>query len=241
MGFKDVMKSFLYETVEDDELEEEEEVSTPDRTLPNFLKRHTPTQETLQPTSQTPTETVQPEQLEQLEQLEQPEQPVVETENLYVEPQVVVQPQSSQFLDAIEDVVETQEEKTTRPSYIRPQVNRANRNTIIRQDYSSIISPIYGDVKEDQKDATLVHDAFNLTKPVDASEMTMIISPIFGAPQTTKQPVVKVDSKRKAAPRKEAEPIVTASKESSSSDLASFLSRPAGQPANSVQNKTETK
>ena len=137
--------------------------------------------------------------------------------------------------------METQEEKTTRPSYIRPQVNRANRNTIIRQDYSSIISPIYGDVKEDQKDATLVHDAFNLTKPVDASEMTTIISPIFGAPQTTKQPVVKVDSKRKAAPRKEAEPIVTASKESSSSDLASFLSRPAGQPANSVQNKTETK
>ena len=235
MGFKDVMKSFLYETVEDDELEEEEEVSTPDRTLPNFLKRHTPTQETSQPTSQTPTETIHPEQLEQ------PEQPVVETENLYVEPQVVVQPQSSQFLDAIEDVVETQEEKTTRPSYIRPQVNRANRNTIIRQDYSSIISPIYGDVKEDQKDATLVHDAFNLTKPVDASEMTTIISPIFGAPQTTKQPVVKVDSKRKAAPRKEAEPIVTASKESSSSDLASFLSRPAGQPANSVQNKTETK
>lgn len=235
MGFKDVMKSFLYETVEDDELEEEEEVSTPERTLPNFLKRHTPTQETSQPTSQTPTETVQPEQLEQ------PEQPVVETENLYVEPQVVVQPQSSQFLDAIEDVVETQEEKTTRPSYIRPQVNRANRNTIIRQDYSSIISPIYGDVKEDQKDATLVHDAFNLTKPVDASEMTTIISPIFGAPQTTKQPVVKVDSKRKAAPRKEAEPIVTASKESSSSDLASFLSRPAGQPENSVQNKTETK
>lgn len=229
MGFKDVMKSFLYETVEDDELEEEEEVSTPERTLPNFLKRHTPTQETSQPTSQTPTETVQPEQ------------PVVETENLYVEPQVVVQPQSSQFLDAIEDVVETQEEKTTRPSYIRPQVNRANRNTIIRQDYSSIISPIYGDVKEDQKDATLVHDAFNLTKPVDASEMTTIISPIFGAPQTTKQPVVKVDSKRKAAPRKEAEPIVTASKESSSSDLASFLSRPAGQPENSVQNKTETK
>lgn len=235
MGFKDVMKSFLYETVEDDELEEEEEVSTPERTLPNFLKRYTPTQETSQPTSQTPTETVQPEQPEQ------PEQPVVETENLYVEPQVVVQPQSSQFLDAIEDVVETQEEKTTRPSYIRPQVNRANRNTIIRQDYSSIISPIYGDVKEDQKDATLVHDAFNLTKPVDASEMTMIISPIFGAPQTTKQPVVKVDSKRKAAPRKEAEPIVTASKESSSSDLASFLSRPAGQPENSVQNKTETK
>lgn len=232
MGFKDVMKSFLYETVEDDELEEEEEVSTPERTLPNFLKRKTPTEETPQPTAQTPAETVQPEQ---------PEQPVVETENLYVEPQVVAQPQSSQFLDAIEDVVETQEEKTTRPSYIRPQVNRANRNTIIRQDYSSIISPIYGDVKEDQKDATLVHDAFNLTKPVDASEMTTIISPIFGAPQTTKQPIVKVDSKRKAAPRKEAEPIVTASKESSSSDLASFLSRPAGQPANSVQDKKETK
>lgn len=235
MGFKDVMKSFLYETVEDDELEEEEEVSTPERTLPNFLKRNTPTEETPQPTAQTPTETVQPEQPEQ------PEQPVVETENLYVEPQVVAQPQSSQFLDAIEDVVETQEEKTKRPSYIRPQVNRANRNTIIRQDYSSIISPIYGDVKEDQKDATLVHDAFNLTKPVDASEMTTIISPIFGAPQTTKQPVVKVDSKRKAAPRKEAEPTVTASKESSSSDLASFLSRPAGQPANSVQDKKETK
>lgn len=232
MGFKDVMKSFLYETVEDDELEEEEEVSTPERTLPNFLKRKTPTEETPQPTAQTPAETVQPVQ---------PEQPVVETENLYVEPQVVAQPQSSQFLDAIEDVVETQEEKTTRPSYIRPQVNRANRNTIIRQDYSSIISPIYGDVKEDQKDATLVHDAFNLTKPVDASEMTTIISPIFGAPQTTKQPIVKVDSKRKAAPRKEAEPIVTASKESSSSDLASFLSRPAGQPANSVQDKKETK
>ena len=232
MGFKDVMKSFLYETVEDDELEEEEEVSTPERTLPNFLKRNsnTPTEETPQPTPETPTETVVPEQ------------PVVETENLYVEPQVVAQPQSSQFLDAIEDVVEPQEqEKSTRPSYIRPQVNRANRNTIIRQDYSSIISPIYGDVKEDQKDATLVHDAFNLTKPVDASEMTTIISPIFGAPQTTKQPVVKVDSKRKAAPRKEAESIVTASKESSSSDLASFLSRPAGQPAKSVQDKKETK
>lgn len=232
MGFKDVMKSFLYETVEDDELEEEEEVSQPERTLPNFLKRNTQKEETPQPTVETTAVETTPVQSEQTS---------VAPENLYVEPQVVAQPQSGQFLDAIEDVVETKPQEKTRSSIIRPQVNRVNRNTIVRQDYSSIISPIYGDVKEDQKDATLVHDAINLTKPIDSSEMTTIISPIFGAPQATKQSVVKVDSKRKAAPRKEAEPVVTVSKESSSSDLASFLSRPAGQQAKSEQDKKETK
>lgn len=229
MGFKDVMKSFLYETVEDDEFEEEEEVSTPERTLPNFLKRNnqtnTPVEEAVQPTVEA-APAVQ-------------EQDVVPTENLYVEPQVVAQPQQSQFLDAIEDVVETKPQEKTRPSYVRPQINRANRNTIVRQDYTSIISPIYGDVKEDQKDATLVHDAINLTKPLDSSEMTTIISPIFGAPNQTKKPVVKADTKRKAAPRKEAEPIVTVAKESSSADLADFLSRPAGKATKTNPDKKE--
>lgn len=229
MGFKDVMKSFLYETVEDDEFEEEEEVSTQ------------------QPISTTPASTIQPEvEPQPVNEMPatMPEPNVPAQPELYVEPQVVAQPQSGQFLNAIEDVVEVAEkEKANRFKGVRAQVNRANRNVVVRQDYTSIISPIYGDVSEDQKDATLVHDAINLTKPIDSSEMTTIISPIFGATQApkaqkkAKSNVVKVDSKKKAAPRKEAEPVVKNSKESKTTDLASFLSRPASQ---SAKEQTET-
>lgn len=249
MGFKDVMKSFLYETVEDDELEEEEEVevSAPQRSLPSFLKRNNTPAETPAPTPATPAVAAPAPAIQEATVTDAN---VISQPGLYVEPQVSAQPQSGQFLSAIEDVVE-EKPKPSRTRQSRPQINRANRANVIRQDYSSIISPIYGDIKEEEKDTNMVHDAINLTKPVDASEMTAIISPIFGTrePNSSASGPVKVNHKnsdhkrKKAAPRKE---VVTETeadpKETGSADLASYLSRPAGQtskPASEDGQKTE--
>ncbi|UNT92551.1 hypothetical protein [Allobaculum sp. Allo2] len=74
------------------------------------------------------------------------------------------------------------------PAQARKGASRKDKTAFI--DYSAVLSPIFGNLPEDQKDVDAVHDAINLPEPQDHSDMIQIISPMYG---TTPKP--------KSAPR----------------------------------------
>lgn len=77
-------------------------------------------------------------------------------------------------------------------------------------EYQAVLSPIFGNLDDDQKSFDSVHDAINLSKPDQLSEINSIISPMYGsaaltrARQEQEQSVPEYKPKRKkAAPSKE--------------------------------------
>lgn len=237
MGFKDMMKSFLYENVEDDDqdLEEEEEeveVSAPAGEKHSFLRKKGPAAQpaeaspaqpeaVLQPQTQTPAANTaaapaaasQPESVNPYAAA--PAGTDYSNPALYTEPKIsagVPAAASGNFLSRIDDVIEEPTEpQKSEPSRIRKAMQaQREKNRFARQDYSSVISPIFGNVSEDERDVSMLHDAINLPKPVDTLEMIEIISPMYGskapaAPARKKvQPVSAPKAAQPSKPKKAA-------------------------------------
>lgn len=236
MGFKDMMKSFLYENVEDDDqdLEEEEEeveVSAPQADKHSFLRK----KQTAQPASQTPS----PEAVQTAAPAAAPVYPAPQSAPaaasqsgqtpsasanpyaaapaytpeytnpaLYTEPKIsagVPAADSGNFLSRIDDVIEQPQPEKKVSRVRRPTPASRDKNRLARQDYSSVISPIFGNVSEEEKDISMLHDAINLPKPVDTLEMIEIISPMFGARNVqanAKKKVTPVTAQKAAQPAK---------------------------------------
>ncbi len=196
MGFKDMMKSFLYETVEDeDDYEEEEEVVQNEPKRSFFHKK-----EEAASISASEPEAVPASQSAPAPQSAQ-SAPVYPTTNPYAQnPQAVstaaslysaeelyttpqVNPgtpeQSSSFLSRIDEAMVEETPKSRPAGNVRRAANRPQPN-YGRQDFSNVISPIYGTFAEEEIIPEAVHNAVDLPKPVDATEMVEIISPIYG-------------------------------------------------------------
>ncbi len=240
MGFKDMMKSFLYETVEDDDDYEEEEetvaASEPKRGL--FHRKEEAASAPIEQTTAAPVQSAVdavPVQ-SQAPASSAFGQPTYTTPNpyaanqgtsdylqnqyapdqLYTTPQVTPAPPQSNFLSRIDEamVEEAPAQKKAASTRVRRAAAGRNQPVVSRQDFSSVISPIYGTFADEEIIPEALHNAVDLPKPVDATEMVEIISPIYGTmtvPARTKEKVPAIgpakaasNSKaKKAAPRKE--------------------------------------
>ncbi len=230
MGFKDMMKSFLYETVEDDDDYEEEEEVVQNEPKRGFFHKKEEAAPASAPAAEPapavqPAVTPQPAQsapaytttnpYAQNAQAPAPAAPQYSPEELYTTPQVNPgTPQtSSSFLSRIDEAMVEETPKQRPASKVRRAASRPQPN-YARQDFSNVISPIYGTFAEEEIIPEALHNAVDLPKPVDATEMVEIISPIYGTmtvPANKKkkiQPVQPAKSQssasskgKKAAPR----------------------------------------
>ncbi|MGM9947545.1 hypothetical protein [Floccifex sp.] len=65
-------------------------------------------------------------------------------------------------------------------------------------DYSPVISPIFGNTKEEAKEFDKVHNAIDLQKPGDDFTFTKVISPMYGNDLPTPKPVQQIPVKKPA-------------------------------------------
>lgn len=272
MGFKDMMKSFLYETVEDDDdYEEEEETaasSEPKRGLFHRKEEAAPTpieQTTAAPiTSTVDAAPIQPQPAPSPAY----QQPAYTTPNpyaanpaapaysqnqyapeeLYTTPQVTPASGQSNFLSRIDEAMVEEAPAQKKPASTRVRRAAAGRTqpNLSRQDFSSVISPIYGTFAEEEIIPEALHNAVDLPKPVDATEMVEIISPIYGTmvvPARKKKKVQPIQpsqatsssKSKKAAPRKESKSEhYSALEQAVEEETAASASIPEAKPAKEV-------
>lgn len=232
MGFKDMMKTFLYEDVNDeDEYEEEEEseeISKPKES--RFSRKKAKAAETAEPEVKSepvqapasPTPAEQPVvSMQSLQSATVQPEPVMSQEDLqayYTEPKLSAPaagsvPAASEngFLSRIDSVIETEQEQPQNESQAHLMRHRAAMRSAsqkalqlrsTRTDYSTVISPIFGNIADDEKDPDALHDAINLPKPMDGIEMVEIISPMYGSNKETtrKKSGLKVTKAAKEEP-----------------------------------------
>lgn len=189
MGFKDMMKSFLYENVEDDDDDDDEE----EELIPSKPAASSASKTAAKPAAapqQTPAPSTSATTAAPAAPAASAAGPVAPSSDMpqnleayYTPPKVSVPAQNQQgFLDRIDAAgpveparKESGSSKTNRTRPVRPAKPQP-----ARQDYSTVISPIFGNLPDDEKDPEALHDAINLPKPADGMDMVEIISPMFG-------------------------------------------------------------
>lgn len=97
--------------------------------------------------------------------------------------------------------------------YDRSKIAKPVRRAPEQNEYEAVISPIFGNLEDEEKKFESVHNAVNLPKPEEGQDITSVISPMFGSGQSARQPVdhipeyqprpAKMNKKKKAAPNKE--------------------------------------
>lgn len=168
------------------------------------------------------------------------------------------QPQKSSFLNSLNmdvDAVSRPEEKQSAKErkvrepyhYNRQKIAKPMRRTP-EYEYESVISPIFGNMEDDEKQFDAVHDAVNLPRPTEELEITSVISPMFGNGKTALnmdeipeyQPRAK---KKKAAPARDENRLPRENTQTSSRpirDVADLLTRePVSAPASENETQSE--
>ncbi len=208
MGFKDLMKSFLYESVEDDdeeEYEEEEEEVISSKPRFNTRSRRKQKQEDVEePIAQATTRVTSttsnynPYANQEVYSANQ---------ELYTQPKVTYPTESQgQGRSRIDVRAEQDPPQSTTPPKNRNSLpsRRGNRQNVQpRQEYSTVISPIFGNMADEEKNPRAVHDAINLPKSIEPGGIGQIISPMYGASTPTTQassPIISIQSKSDAQP-----------------------------------------
>ncbi len=191
MGFKDLMKSFLYESVEDDdeeEYEEEEEEVIPSKPRLNTRSRRKQKQEDVEEPKVQTTSMASPSNYNPYANQE-----VYPSQELYTQPKVTYPANSQgQGRSRIDVRAEQEPPQTTPTQKSRTPLpsRRGNRQNVQpRQEYSTVISPIFGNIADEEKNPRAVHDAINLPKSIEPGGIGQIISPMYGATTSTSQPV----------------------------------------------------
>ena len=201
-SFKDLMKAFLYEDIDEEEDVVEEEVKP--AAAPSAPVSQPAPAATVHLTEQAmpaPAEVLKTATASNIA----PAQPVIQD----------VQTSIFEGLD-MEDISRPEDEAPVKKSayhYERRKVSQPARRASAGtgDDYQAVISPIFGNVSEDHKEFNAIHDAINLPKPEDGFEMTTIISPMYGNSVPAAAPVNSIPQykvkKKKAAPEKEKEAV----------------------------------
>lgn len=196
MGFKDLMKSFLYESVEDDdeeEYEEEEEVIPAKPRFTNRSRKKMQQEEVEEPRGQATTRVTSTSSSYTPHQEEYQE--------LYTQPKVSYpannQGQGRSRIDVRAEQDPQPNNTPSQPSRT-PLPRRSNRQNVQpRQEYSTVISPIFGNMADEEKNPRAVHDAINLPKPIEPGGIGQIISPMYGAATSTPpspSPIIYIQS-----------------------------------------------
>lgn len=182
--FKDLMKAILNEDVElDEEMEEEVVEETPVET-PVVTK-------TVEPTYVAPK--VQPIDAYSEPEIEMFTKPVVK-------PKKTAKSSIFSGLD-VEEVSRVEPRSKNKPyKYDRRKMMKLR--TSEDENYSPIISPIFGDIQEEKKEFDKVHDAIKLPKPTEDTSFVQIISPMYGSNIPTK-PVEEIPSVKPQFKKKE--------------------------------------
>ncbi len=197
MGFKDLMKSFLYESVEDDDEEEyeeeEEEVIPAKPRFTNRSRKKTQQEEVEEPRGQATTRVTSTTSSYTPNQEEYQE--------LYTQPKVSYPANNQgQGRSRIDVRAEQDPQPNNTPSHTSrtPLSRRSNRQNVQpRQEYSTVISPIFGNMADEEKNPRAVHDAINLPKPIEPGGIGQIISPMYGAATPTPpspSPIIYIQS-----------------------------------------------
>lgn len=198
MGLKDLMKSFLFENVESDdddyEEEEEEEAAAPVQSVKSEPVRTSapvsaPVQQTAAQTA--PSIPAEPS----VQTMEQ------KTDEFIAQQTAASQPTSASFFSQVEGIMDDDDLEEKKKSNAKRTVRRsANRQPQPNVNYTAVLSPIFGNLPNEDHDHKAIHDAINL--PEASDEMTQIISPMYG---NTPKPKKKPRPVHKAAPAAAAE------------------------------------
>lgn len=248
-SFKELMQSFLYEDVEDDDEDEEDFIES-------AAVKETPKVQTSTPVSN-PVSTPVSQPVSQpvyTQPVSQPvSQPVYASESLNTSIPAAEPVKASIFsgLD-MGDISKPEQKTESRQSntpyhYDRRKISKPMRRSTPDYEYEAVISPIFGNMEDDEKELEAIHDAVNLPRPTEELEMTSVISPMYGSGKIAGiesepvdhipayQPKQKTAKKKKAAPtRDEKKPAYTAAPSSSKPirDVADLLTRePVSAPA----------
>lgn len=207
MGIKDMMKSFLFETVDSIEDDDEDVV---EETTEEPVEEQPAAAEPVSPAvHETPAPAVQPAVLEPVTPAEVDRQAndfLASTSrkpesSLFAGVEETLSPSTNSSSQTARSHAKKTEAKKA-PAKARKGASRKDKTAFI--DYSAVLSPIFGNLPEDQKDVDAVHDAINLPEPQDHSDMIQIISPMYG---TTPKPKKRapLGERRSAAPKAAAE------------------------------------
>lgn len=242
-NFKDLMRAFLYEEVDDDEDEyEEESGGTGDKSagftvttetvsgntgkIP-VAKSNQSAEESSLSASQAAMQAAALEQQKLKEQLAQMQAAAAQEAQVNQNPSAADSQHSFGLsMDQVgrPDSVK-EEQKPYR--YDRRKLQTVRQKTV-QTEYQAVLSPIFGNMEDEEKSFEAVHDAINLPKPEQASEITSIISPMYGSTalqsraakgkKEQAEPVPEYKPKRKkAAPSKD--------EKSGPKDLADYLTK----------------
>lgn len=194
---KDLMKSIFNEDIDlDEELEEDEyemeeqEAKTEDVALEDVV---TPEEDYEDITEAIPVMDVQqPSQPEPVQAA--PRQPKVTAVQAPVQPRV----HSESFSDMSIDDISQPESDVMRPrpyKYDRRKLKKVGVRTQPEEEYQAVISPIFGNTKDEEKDYHKVHNAIALEKPMDDPDFVQVISPMFGTNVAGNIPIQTIPTK----------------------------------------------
>ncbi|UNT96372.1 hypothetical protein [Allobaculum mucilyticum] len=189
MSFKDMMRSFLFEDVEPDydEHEQTEETTETVEKSPRPAEHGepAPAEQPVRTAAQAPAAAI-----------ETPVQPVAKEEVHAAAPEAADESASqNSFFSQVgasimgDEYFEEQPKKTSarsRRAIRKPVPERKRTASDGNSTYQPVLSPIFGNLPDDQKDHKKIHNAIELPEPTDGLDMVRVISPMFG--NTTKQP-----------------------------------------------------
>lgn len=121
------------------------------------------------------------------------EQPVSEpVETIVAE---TVQEESNGMFDGldVDSIASKPKRKSSLYHYDRSKISR-KRKAVEEVEYQAVISPIFGNMEDSQKEFDKVHDAIQLPKPENDAELVEIISPMYGNHIPTPKPVDSIPS-----------------------------------------------
>lgn len=203
---KDLMKAILNEDVEleEDEIEEVPEEKVETQSIPQT--QPIPKETYIEPISAYP-------------------EPEIET---FTRPKVQPKKESKTSIFTgldVEEVSRVEPRSTNKPyKYDRRKMMKLRTSEDL--DYKPIISPIFGDIQEENKQFEKVHDAIKLHKPGDDTSFVEIISPMYGKDIPEPQPVESIPTVKPVFKKNEEknEPETTLS-------LSDMLEKPKKQKA----------
>lgn len=150
-------------------------------------------------------------------------EPKIQPISSYPEPEIemftrpIVQPKKEEKTSIfsgldVEDVSRREPRSTNKPyKYDRRKMMKLRTSEDL--DYKPIISPIFGDIKEEKKEFDKVHDAIKLPKPIEDTSFVQILSPMYGTDIPEPEPIESIPTMKPIFKKKEekSEPEATLS------------------------------
>ncbi len=214
--FKDFMKSIFSEDVDvDEEMVDENEIEE--------VK-----EEQIEEPKEEEVKVEQPKEVVVPEVKQEEVKPVAEPEVSFQElnfDTVQTASTSSSFTDLTVDEVASEDrprpqKKSREYHYDRKKLNKPGRRKQPEIEYQAIISPIFGNQEEEQKDFSKVHDAIRLERPVDDPSFEEVISPMYGQDLPEVKPMDDIPTM---------DPGKTNASKPEAIDLSEMLDKPANE------------